>query len=85
MESRGRTTSNRPRKELIDKLMELDQTAAIAKPIVPNTGEDEILWSIRLRLALYGPNPKTELINQVFIAVREEDLEEREKGNISCG
>ncbi|CAH2321783.1 Hypothetical predicted protein [Pelobates cultripes] len=59
-ESHGRTASNRPRRELIVELMEIDRTTTMAEPIIPNAEEDEILPSVRLRLTMYGPNPHTE-------------------------
>ncbi|CAH2314816.1 Hypothetical predicted protein, partial [Pelobates cultripes] len=50
----------------------------MAKPIILNIEEDEILRSVQLRLTLYGPNPHTNLIAQVFNEVKTEVGEKRQ-------
>ncbi|CAH2252919.1 Hypothetical predicted protein, partial [Pelobates cultripes] len=53
----------------------MDRTDASPEPVVSNE-EDDLLRSVLLRLALYGPKPPADIITQVMAAA---DTEAREK------
>ncbi|CAH2218625.1 Hypothetical predicted protein, partial [Pelobates cultripes] len=72
LESRGGNASNRPRRELIAELTELDQSFTMAE--APTTTGDEKTRIVRERLSLYGLNPSIELVQQLM-AEADEDIQ----------